>query len=437
MARKSVGPWFWQAKGGWFVWHEGKRFNLKVRGAENEAAATKAWHRLMAGDDPPTPKSEPPKASDNGLALPEPKTEASTVKELADTFLAAKKGIIKSETHVVYSCLMKRFTDAFGTLKAEGLKATDVSRWLSALPVGVNTRCDTGVLVASCFKWAESEGVIVGNQMKGLKRPSRKSRGAKAVVSPETHTGVLEAATDELKLLLTLLHETGARPSELARLKATDIDFANGVAVLTEHKTAHHTGRPRLVVLTPKAVELLKLQAVEYPEGVLLRNARGNAWTKDAIGHAMQKGVQGSGRCGHQAYGYRHAFATASGFFQRRSRRNGCGSTRPCGNDDASQALLALDAPNPNHAGGAGESAVDWFAILMFADPGGLSRPGFSVYNREQFYGVGWHSRELRERSDEQEQAKSREGGYFRSCRNRSSHRVRLPAHPPISPGRT
>jgi hypothetical protein len=55
MPRRSVGPWFRAEKNGWYVWHEGKRINLFVKGVENEALAVKAWHRLMAGDDPVRP----------------------------------------------------------------------------------------------------------------------------------------------------------------------------------------------------------------------------------------------------------------------------------------------------------------------------------------------------------------------------------------------
>ncbi|MCI0703561.1 MAG: site-specific integrase [Planctomycetia bacterium] len=315
MARKSVGPWFWQAKGGWFVWHDGKRFNLKVKGEENETLAVKAWHRLMAGDNPVSPGNNPPPLT---ASAPTPKPEAqptpkveSTVKDVIDAFLVSKNGTIKSQTHLVYGCLLKHVTDAFGALKAESLKALDVSRWLSTLSVGVNTRCDIGSTLASAFKWAEVEGMIPTNPLKGLKRPSRKSRGSKSVVSEETHKKLLEAASPALRLLLTLLHETGARPSELAALTAQDVDFANGVAILNQHKTAHYTGKPRIIILSPKAVELLKTQAEAQPEGVLLRNGNGMAWKKDGIVLAMRRASKRAG-VKATAYGYRHTFATSA-----------------------------------------------------------------------------------------------------------------------------
>ena len=54
----------------------GSQVNLKVKGQDSEGDAVKAWHRMMAGDDPikqkpkPTPKQEP---------KPEEKPAAPTV----------------------------------------------------------------------------------------------------------------------------------------------------------------------------------------------------------------------------------------------------------------------------------------------------------------------------------------------------------------------
>jgi len=314
MARKSVGPWFWQAKDGWFVWHEGKRFNLKVKGEENEPLAVKAWHRLMAGDNPVALENNPPLAV--GRPIPKPETQPTpkidlTVTNVIDAFLETKKGAIKSTTHLVYGCLLKHVTDAFGAAKAESLKATEISRWLCTLAVGVNTRRDIGTTLASAFKWAEVEGMISTNPLKGLKRPSRKSRGSKSVVSDDAHKKLLEAASPTLCVLLTLLHETGARPSELATLTAQDVDFANGVAILNQHKTAHYTGKPRILLLSPKAVELLKVQAEAHPEGTLLRNGSGLPWKKDGIVLAMRRASKRAG-VKVTAYGYRHSFCTTA-----------------------------------------------------------------------------------------------------------------------------
>jgi integrase len=89
------------------------------------------------------------------------------------------------------------------------------------------------------------------------------------------------------------------------------VDFANGVAILNQHKTAHHTGKPRIIILSPKAVELLKVEAEAHPEGALLRNGNGQPWKKDGIVLAMRRASERAG-VKATAYGYRHTFATAA-----------------------------------------------------------------------------------------------------------------------------
>jgi integrase len=300
MARQAEGPWFRASKGTWYATLNGKKVSLKVKGEENEAAATKAWHKLMAGDNTPSLKSHP--------KVEQPVVADVTVKDVADSFLVAKKGVVKETTHYVYGCLLKHITSTFGGLKASALKVADVTRWLHALPVGVNTRSDIAGILTSMFKWAEGEGIVSDNPVKGLKRPARKSRGAKAVVTEAAHKKLMKVASPALRHLLTMLRETGARPSELARLTAQDVDFANNVAVLTEHKTAVY-GKSRLIVLTPKAMSVLKGLVCKTAEGPLLRNERGKPWKKDSIVLAMRRASERAG-VKAIAYGYRHALAT-------------------------------------------------------------------------------------------------------------------------------
>jgi integrase len=51
-----------------------------------------------------------------------------------------------------------------------------------------------------------------------------------------------------------------------------------------ESKTTRRTGRLRVIHLTPRALELCRELAKAHPEGPLLRNSIGGAWTPDSIG---------------------------------------------------------------------------------------------------------------------------------------------------------
>jgi integrase len=58
---------------------------------------------------------------------------------------------------------------------------------------------------------------------------------------------------------LIALKFTGARPSELSRLKWTDIDWNRGLASLDKHKTAQKTGKPRVIVFVPQMLKMLAI----------------------------------------------------------------------------------------------------------------------------------------------------------------------------------
>jgi len=269
-----------------------------VRGEGNEAEAVRAWHRLMAEEPTPTltPKAEP-------------KPDA-TVKAVVDAFLADAKCRVKANSYATYQGLLTGFGEGFGKIKAEAFTVAMAYAYANRPEWSVSYRHGVLGCIATAFKWAESVGMIGRNPLKNVKRPPKASRGAKVVLSDADHAKLLEAATPALRLLLELLHATGCRPSELARLTASDVDFPSGVAMLQEHK-ADASGRPRLIILSPSAIAILRTQAALHPTGNLLRNARGGKWTKDGIGLAMRRASARAGVKGI-AYGYRHGFATSA-----------------------------------------------------------------------------------------------------------------------------
>jgi integrase len=292
MRQNSEKPWFRSVKNGWYAWVDGKQVSLGVKGEENKKVAQDAFYRLMADGG----KKEQPKAD-------------VAVEAIVDGFLAAKKGSIKNNTYGFYSYSLEKVSTAFGKKSAGQLKPAEVLRWLNGLEVSQSTRADVARVLITALKWAEAEELISRNPLKAMKRPFGESRGTKAVISEQTHKKLLKAANPALRLLLTLLHETGCRPAELSRLTADDCDFKNGVAVLSQHKTADKTGKPRLIILTPKAIGILREQAKVNPTGPLLKNSTGKPWTKDSIGGALNRTSKMAG-VKVIAYGYRHTFAT-------------------------------------------------------------------------------------------------------------------------------
>lgn len=325
MARHVEGPWFRTAKNTWYTTIRGKMVSLKVKGKANRKEAVTAWHRLMAAILTPAPETE-------ALPAPEPLTVSApvpipvpsppapaplptdtqpelTVASLVNLYLDTKQGVVKHQTMVVYGCLAQRITRAFGSRAASGLKGEEATRWLLSLPVGTNTKYDIGGLLLSVFKWAKEEGLLSTNPMKKFKRPARQSRGKRAIMGPCDHERLMAVAHPALRTLIILLRETGARPCEIAKLEAQHVDFASGTAILSDHKTAQSTGKPRYVMLTPTALEVLKPLAEKRPTGPLLLNGKSKRWKKDAISLAFRRVSEEAG-VKVLAYNYRHQYAT-------------------------------------------------------------------------------------------------------------------------------
>ena len=296
MARQSDGAWYRTGKDCWCATVNGNSVSLGVKGKQNKKAAQEAWHRLMANVSVPKPsQTENP--------------QATTAKSVVDGFLADARVRVKANTLAAYVGLLKPFVEHFGEVPATELTATKLIAFTHRPAWGSSHRHNLIGAVATAFKWAMEAGLIAHNPLHAVKRPAKASRGTKAVVDEETHLRLLNAATPSLRLLLTLLHETGARPSELSRLTASDLDLKNGVVLLCDHKTADSSGKPRLIILTQTAKELLAAKVAEFPTGELLRNARGSKWTKDGIGLAVRRACQKAG-VSAIAYGYRHTYAT-------------------------------------------------------------------------------------------------------------------------------
>lgn len=301
MARQTEGPWYRAGKDTWYVLIDGKNVSLGVKGESNEKQAITAWHRFMSVPSDLRPAQKPRQA-------PQKAKEASTVSELVAAFLSDAKARLKSNTFEQYEIYLTAFSGVHGKVKAKSMTQREVIAYANRDGWSQAYRCVVLKTIKTAFKWAVGAKIVAVNPVVAMKTPTMPSRGAKASVSPDTHQRLLEASTVAFRLFLTMLHETGARPSELSRLTAQDVDFPSGVAILLEHKT-DHTGKPRLIVLTPKAIDILRTQAIIFPEGPLLRNNHGRKWTKDSIVSSMTRTCERAG-VKAIAYGYRHAYAT-------------------------------------------------------------------------------------------------------------------------------
>ena len=108
------------------------------------------------------------------------------------------------------------------------------------------------------LKWAHRQGWIDA-------MPDKAKTPKPAADPQDVDVDTLHAAFEDLperaRASLSFMLAVGCRPSEARLLRWVQVDYRRSVCVLSAHKTAKATGRPRTLFLTPAAVEILKAQS--------------------------------------------------------------------------------------------------------------------------------------------------------------------------------
>lgn len=295
MARPNK-PWYRKNQQAWVTKIDGVQHTL-ARGPEaaTRAEARKEFHRLMA---------------ERAKHHPNPGDSIRT-DSLCDAFLDAHHATWKPLTFAWYVRHLKSFVASHGVLAASGVKPHHVLDWSNDHDWGPTTRRGAITAVKSVFSWARKVGHLDSDPLRDLERPTALRR--QAILSPEAAALAIREANPLFSLFLEFLHETGARPGEAAVITAHDVDLTHRVVSLEVHKTAAHTQKPRTIVLSHRAMEILESLAIQRPdsEGPLFRNNRGNPWTGIAMNGAFRRLRQKTG-LGQEAtaQAFRHRFAT-------------------------------------------------------------------------------------------------------------------------------
>jgi integrase len=288
--------WFRAYTDSWYVRSGGRQVPVldengrRVRGRENRKAAQAAWQAM---------RSKPPASPD----------EVAEVAEVIRCYVSAKRpGDTKAEKvtrHYLHS-----FAERWRGLTVAALTPHHVTVWLDGRPSwGSECRWHAITLLSACLNWAQ--GVLgTRNPIKGMARPARKSRGVEAVIPADVHKALVAGASRHVADVLIALKATGARPGEVLSVTAADFNERAGVWVLAKHKTAHKTGRPRVIALTNELVELCRRLAVRYPTGPLFRSPSGAAWSANAFGCQVRRLRRRLGLQRVFPYCYRHTLAT-------------------------------------------------------------------------------------------------------------------------------
>lgn len=280
-------PFYRRAKKSWYL-QLGKR---QISLAKDRKKAFEKWKQMLLHE---------------GLAT----DPCLTIEELCDRFLEWAKHHTAEGTYEFYRTYLQQFCDAFGKRDVGRITIDDAERWLDSHETWKNaSRRAAVVSVKRAYSWGNDRQIIYVHPLKGMKKPPESRR--EAILSEGDMKAIFAAARGKaFKNFLLAMEETGCRPGEIAGVTAEQVDLAQGVWVLPKHKTRHKTGKPRVVYLTPRMVELCRDLMAKYPEGPIFRTSRGKPWNRNAVRCRFRRLRDKLGLKGVVAYTYRHTYAT-------------------------------------------------------------------------------------------------------------------------------
>jgi len=207
-----------------------------------------------------------------GVGLIEiPKTY--TVKEVWDSFLKQKTGV-KESTETIYDHARRRFLEFFKeTDILSELTQTQMRQWKESLKstLAESTIAGTITKVKAVFNWAVQTGMIEESPLKGVGRGSFVNREKDRFITMEEYRRLLDACPcQDWRAIIALARIGGLRcPSEVLRLRWSDVNWEKGRFYVRSPKTEHHAGKEgRLVPLFEDLrIELERLFENESSEG--------------------------------------------------------------------------------------------------------------------------------------------------------------------------
>ena len=276
-------PFYYAQKNAWYVWFQGKRVSLKVRGKGRRKEAMEALGRLGTADIP-IPHGNP--------RLPVPESVEAYLRD-------AERRRLKPNSLRTLRRFLIPFAKTYGHCRSDMLTASSLEAFLKPTWSTATRHTAMGTLVSFC-RW-------VGHPVK-VKIPPMVSRGRKAVISEADAQKVIAHARGDMQAVLRFLWLSGCRPSEALSLTASAFDEAKGLCLLENHKTDAN-GKPRIIYLTPEAVTLLAEQRAKYQTGLLFRTGSGKRIT---LNNAVNRLWRSNQRLGTTVtlYGFRHTLAT-------------------------------------------------------------------------------------------------------------------------------
>lgn len=258
--------------------------------SKNKREAHAKFYQLMAA-----PKSKPIKSDSIAAVL--------------DDFLDWAYTNLANSTAERYEYFYQPFVKDYGRTRVTDLHAGHVTDWLAQKSWNSTTQHNAITALQRAFNWATKNRGLKFNPIAGMEKPKAKTRTI--IISPEDFDELMSHVPDQpFRDLMFLSYDVGCRPFEIKDLEARHVELSRQRAVIPADEAKKGIQRA-FYFATDRSMQIITRLVKEHPTGVLLRNNRGNKWTRFAVSCRFKRIEQKTGKH-YFHYAMRHTQITRS-----------------------------------------------------------------------------------------------------------------------------
>lgn len=214
-------------------------------------------------------------------------------RDLIAEFLAYNERHRSPATVRFYRQRLKRFGEKFGDreFSREAIRPLEIDTYLHDAGRGSDgrefsdsTKRHNIVAIDSLQSFAVKIAKVLPKDARVFDELEKPRMGQRETIpSDEELEKIRKVASPAFLAIFDALLQSGCRPGELCKAVVADVDWTKRAIVLTEHKTARKTGKPRIIPLGQKLGAMVAAAIAGRTWGPVFRNSRGRAWSPAAL----------------------------------------------------------------------------------------------------------------------------------------------------------
>lgn len=273
MPKLPIKPWWRSDRDAWFVTYKGKQRQL-ARGKNNKAEANKALAKLLS-------EKKPRVVGD-----------LTSVRGMLDMWLERGRQVNRPSTNGRHEWTANSFALFIGDeFPASHVTENHIAGWVASRNWQRGTKVQNLNTIRAAFNYAVRQGLLDKNPCLGLSYGQAPPRIH--MMTREQSEAALRFAEEHMSPrfyeLIRVLHATGMRPSEAARLETAWLSDDFSVATIRVHKTSKVSTKPRKVYFPATIQPLIRELARRSPRGPLILCSTGRAWAPNNAGVRMRR----------------------------------------------------------------------------------------------------------------------------------------------------